>query len=294
MTNLGSLLDEWHAAVHKESELIGNDQLLLAAAANYMLSMLPTVTYPVNQIARKLDWINIVAYDFYNPALARNRSGPFAALQSPQINAETPPCGYNGISAWLATTMPANKIVLGLPFYDGTLPYNQIKYFIEKHPGRRQDHSDKYVVDYFSAGNTWIGYNDIQSIRAKVEYTRGKGLLGYYAWHVGSDRDGTLSGAGINQGFYFYLILIELKLFQFEFADTSNGTSPGINNGTAAVNSTGTSNGTHTSTGTATSIATGVGTVTGTVTNTITSTNTNTNTFICVNTCLALALASSV
>jgi chitinase len=228
MTNLGSLLDEWRAAVDKESELTGNDRLLLVAAVKYTSSMSPTVTYPVNQIARKLDWINVVAYDFYNPALSGNRTGPFAALRSPQINAETPPCGHNGVSALLAATMPANKIVLGLPFYgaawrlvnennreifapasgraesdevyindsDGTLPYNQIKYFIAKHPGGRQNHSDEYVVDYFSAGNTWIGYNDIQSIRAKVEYARGKGLLGYYAWHVGGDRDGTLSGAG--------------------------------------------------------------------------------------------------
>jgi chitinase len=67
--------------------------------------------------------------------------------------------------------------------------------FIAKHPGGRQNHSDEYVVDYFSAGNTWIGYNDIESIRAKVEYARGKGLLGYYAWPVGCDRDGTLSAA---------------------------------------------------------------------------------------------------
>jgi chitinase len=231
MTNLGSLLDEWRAAVYKESELTGNDQLLLVAAVKYTSSMSPTVTYPVNQIARKLDWINVVAYDFYNPALSVDSTGPFAALHSPQINEETAPSGDNGVNAWLKTSVPANKIVLGLPFYgaawslvnennreifaaaagraqsdgndkvyindsDGTLPYNQIKYFIAKHPGGRQNHSDEYVVDYFSAGNTWIGYNDIESIRAKVEYARGKGLLGYYAWHVGGDRDGTLSGAG--------------------------------------------------------------------------------------------------
>ncbi|XP_059455022.1 class V chitinase-like [Corylus avellana] len=300
MTNFGSLLDEWRAAVDKESQLTGNDRLLLVAAVNYTSSTSPTVTYPVNQIARKLDWINVVAYDFYNPALAGNRTGPFAALHSPQINAETPPCGHNGVSAWLATTMPANKIVLGLPFYgaawrlvnennreifaaaagraqsdkvyindsDGTLPYNQIKYFIEKHPGGRHDHSDEYVVDYFSTGNTWIGYNDIQSIRAKVDYARGKGLLGYYAWHVGGDRDGTLSGAASSAW----------PIPRLEQADT------------------GTDNGTETGTGTATSTATGVGTVTGTVTSTITDANTNTNTFTCINTCLAPApaLASSL
>ncbi|XP_059435767.1 class V chitinase-like [Corylus avellana] len=312
MTNLGSLLDEWRAAVDKESELTGNDRLLLVAAVNYTSSTSPTVTYPVNQIARKLDWINVVAYDFYNPALSGNRTGPFAALRSPQINAETPPCGHNIVSAWLATTMPANKIVLGLPFYgavwrlvnennreifvaaagraqsdkvyindlDGTLPYNQIKYFIEKHPGGRHDHSDEYVVDYFSAGNTWIGYNDIQSIRAKVEYARGKGLLGYYAWHVGGDRDGTLSGAAFGAW----------PILGPEQADIGNGTDISI------ADSTDTGNGTTTGTGTSTSTATGVGTVTGTVTSTITSTNTNTNTFICNNTCLAptSALASSV
>ncbi|XP_059455133.1 class V chitinase-like [Corylus avellana] len=282
-------------------------------AVNYTSSTSPRVTYPINQIARKLDWINVVAYDFYNPALSGNRTGPFAALHSPQINAETPPCGHNGVSAWLATTMPANKIVLGLPFYgtawclvnennreifaaaagraqsdkvyindlDGTLPYNQIKYFIEKHPGGRQDHSDKYVVDYFSAENTWIGYNDIHSIRAKVEYARGKGLLGYYAWHAGGDRDGTLSGAAFGAW----------PITGLGQAGTSTGTDNGTEIGF------GTDNVTKTSTGTATSTATGVSTVTSTVTNAITGTNTNTNTFTCINsTCLAPAptLASSL
>jgi hypothetical protein len=36
----------------------------------------------------------------------------------------------------------------------------------------------------------------INSITAKVEYAKEKALLGYYAWQVADDRNGTLARAG--------------------------------------------------------------------------------------------------
>jgi chitinase len=112
MKNLGSLLDEWREAVDKESELTGNDRLLLVAAVNYMSST-SDVSYPFHNITRNLDWINLVAYNLYDPALSKDSTGPFAALLH---SLQTAPSADNGVNAWL-TSVPANKIVLGLPFY---------------------------------------------------------------------------------------------------------------------------------------------------------------------------------
>ncbi|XP_059455098.1 class V chitinase-like [Corylus avellana] len=270
MTKLGSLLTEWSAAVKHESDLTGNG---------------------------RLDWINLVAYDFYDPALSRNATGPFATLYGGN-DTIIPLYGDLGVEAWIQAPVAAQQIVLGLPFYgaawllvdatkteifapangpadghaagvyidpiNGTILYNQIKYFIETHPEGNEKYSADYVLDYFSAEKTWIGYNGIKSITAKVTYARDKTLLGYYAWHVGGDRDRTLSGAA-----------------------SGAWPIPGPERDTA----TGTSTSTGTATATATSTASGVGTVTGTVTSAITGTNTNKHTFICTNTCPAPAPA---
>jgi chitinase len=201
--------------------------------------------YPADAISKSLDWINVVAYDFYNPALSWNKTGPLSGLHSGNADNETPPCGDAGITAWLTTIVPARKIVLGLPFYgaawllqdekkteifapangaadgeangvhfnisDGTILYNQIKYFIEKHSSGKAKHSEDYVVDYFSHGTTWIGYNDTKSIKAKVEYAKEKALLGYYAWHVGGDRKWILSTAGYNYKYIYIVFDVQLS-----------------------------------------------------------------------------------
>lgn len=67
MTNFGILLNKWRAAVNQGAEWSGNDQLLLVAAVHYR----PTVVhnkpmdYPADAISKSLDWITVVAYDFY-------------------------------------------------------------------------------------------------------------------------------------------------------------------------------------------------------------------------------------
>jgi chitinase len=216
-TNLGSLLNEWRAEVDLESKLTGNDPLLLVAAVYYRPQIHgDSFNYPVPEIASSLDWINLVAYDFFNPALSGNNTGPFAALHNGHIHEEDPRCADPGVRAWIHHGVPANKIVFGLPFYgaawrlkddtqrgifaaadglaaglyinrsDGNILHNQIRYFIETHPGSEPVHSDDYVA-----------YNDTQSITAKVKYAKENALLGYYAWHVGGDRQGTLSQAGL-------------------------------------------------------------------------------------------------
>lgn len=53
------------------------------------------------------------------------------------------------------------------------------------------------VGDYCYAGTVWIGYDDTQSVSSKVSYAEGKGLLGYFAWHVGVDYNWVLSQLGL-------------------------------------------------------------------------------------------------
>ncbi|CAI9783083.1 unnamed protein product [Fraxinus pennsylvanica] len=111
----------------------------------------------------------------------------------------------------------ATKLVLGMPFYgyawrlvnannhgllapangpasadNGAMGYRQIKNFIAQNKAVTV-YNSTIVTNYCYAGTTWIGFDDTQTIAAKVSYAKQKGLLGYFAWHVGVDNNWALS-----------------------------------------------------------------------------------------------------
>jgi chitinase len=224
MTNLGLLLTEWRAAIAKDSTTTGKTALLLSAAFFYN-SNYYTVNYPFQAISNSMDWINLMAYDFYGPGWSPNVTGPPAALYNPtsQVSGDT------GVRNWIQAGVAAKKLVLGFPFYgyawrlvnannhgifspangaaissDGSITYSGIKDFITQNVTMaRTLFNSTIVTDYCYSGTTWIGYDDTNSISTKVTYAKGKGLLGYFAWHVGADKNFTLS----RNGKYCFLFL---------------------------------------------------------------------------------------
>ncbi|XVF20545.1 hypothetical protein REPUB_Repub12eG0009600 [Reevesia pubescens] len=214
MNNLGLLLNEWRAAVNNESTRTGKSKLLLSAAL-FRNSDYYTLNYPIQAIKNSLDWINVMAYDFYGPGWS-NVTGPPAALFNPGNLVS----GDYGIKTWIKAGISSKKLVLGFPFYgyawllknannhglfaptsgpaispDGDLGYGQIKNFISQNSAI-EVYNATVVSNYCYSGTTWIGFDDTQSISAKVSYAKENGLLGYFAWHVGADDNWTLSQAG--------------------------------------------------------------------------------------------------
>jgi chitinase len=217
MTNLGSLLTEWRAAIATESSTTNNTMLLLSGAFFYNSSYY-TVNYPFQAISNTMDWINLMAYDFYGPGWSPNVTGPPATLYNPtsQVSGDT------GVKNWIQAGVAAQKLVLGIPFYgygwllanatnheifssangvatfispNGSITYSGIQDFISNNNATAV-YNSTIVTDYCYAGTTWIGYDDMQSIYTKVTYAKGNGLLGYFAWHVGADKNFTLSRNG--------------------------------------------------------------------------------------------------
>ncbi|KAK9275344.1 hypothetical protein L1049_022608 [Liquidambar formosana] len=52
-----------------------------------------------------------------------------------------------------------------------------------------------YVVNYFSVGVEWMGYDDVEAIRAKVSYAKERQLLGYIVFEISYDENWVLSQA---------------------------------------------------------------------------------------------------
>ncbi|XP_015892901.3 class V chitinase [Ziziphus jujuba] len=211
-TNFGTLLNEWRTAIANEARISGKPTLLLTAAVFRSSNYGDSLNYPVQSVSDNLDWINVMSYDFYGPGWSPNFTAPPAALYSGasgQVN------GDAGISDWIQSGVAARKIVLGLPFYgyawrlvnsnnhglfapangsaiSGGIGYGQIRTFISQNEATAV-YNGTVVTDYAYSGTTWIGYDDTQSVSTKVSYAKGKGLLGYFAWHVGADSNWVLS-----------------------------------------------------------------------------------------------------
>ncbi|XP_062078324.1 class V chitinase-like [Humulus lupulus] len=212
MTQFGYLVDEWRSAVAEEARNSGRPPLLLVAAVFYSSRYETGDEYVVPALARSLDWINVMGYDFYAPDWS-SVTGPPGALYNPGRSANAD----NGIRAWIQAGFPVNKIVLGFPFIgygwtllnpsnngyfapttgaafpdNGAKTYQQIKEFIANNRATAVFNS-AVVSDYCYSGRTWFGYDDTQSIITKVRYIKEKRLRGYFAWHVGGDNNMGLS-----------------------------------------------------------------------------------------------------
>lgn len=165
----------------------------------------------VNNLAEAqnyLDFINIMAYDFYT-----------AGDQETGHHANLFPSGTKGRSA--ATTVeehiefgvPAEKLVLGIPFYGrmwegvtpdsnglfqpGTfkmgLPFHQIYAFtLTSNYQRVWDEKAQAPYLYSAKDSTWITFEDPESIRKKIDFIHEKGLKGGMFWEFSEDSTGQL------------------------------------------------------------------------------------------------------
>ncbi|KAL1205248.1 Class V chitinase [Cardamine amara subsp. amara] len=215
MSDFGQLLKEWRSAVDDESNRTGNDCLLLTAAV-YYTSEYNSASYPIQAIKDSLDWVNIIAYDFYTPE-SSTVTAAAAGLYDPTKAERT--CGEFGLTHWLNAGLPEKKAVFGFSYAgwawtlkdgkdhgydaaakgvafppDGSIDYSQIKTFITSDQATPY-HDPNVVGDYCYSGKTWIAYDDTLCITAKVQYAKQKGLLGYFAWNVGADDKSVLSKA---------------------------------------------------------------------------------------------------
>ena len=216
MNNYGVLLKEWRAAINARSL-----PLLLTAAVHYIPDANSVARFPIQAITQNLDFINVMAYDFYGPGWAPKPlvTRPHAPLRNPK----SPVSGSNGISKWISAGVPAKMLVLGIPFYgyawklenannngilapsiggdtsfgdDGTPTYKQIRDFISE-KGAIVKYNSSYVTNYCYSGTTWVVYDDLQAISGKAVYVKNSGLLGYFAWNIVQDSNWALSKQGM-------------------------------------------------------------------------------------------------
>ena len=160
-----------------------------------------------------LDWLNIMSYDFFNSLTST--TGHHAGLYASEFAAPTDRNADASVRQHIAAGIPPHKLVLGVAFYGrgfaGVKPANNgLNQSYARYDG---DHSYAELVDkligkegfvrywderakapylWNEAAKTFITYDDPESIRAKADYVRAKGLGGMMFWELSQDRNDEL------------------------------------------------------------------------------------------------------
>ncbi|XP_076283245.1 endochitinase-like [Lasioglossum baleicum] len=175
-------------------------------------------SYKISKIAAYLDFINVMTYDFngyYNGYTGMN--SPLYASAKDEHDDYYRQLNINAsIHYWLDQGAPANKLIVGIPFYgitftlkdssqhglhapasgpgkkgpftndEGNIGYNEMCVNLKK-SGWTVVRTGKEDVPYAYKGKQWVSYDDPSSVRLKAEYAKSHNLGGVMIWSVDTD-----------------------------------------------------------------------------------------------------------
>ena len=171
----------------------------------------------LSKLNQYVDYANVMTYDIHG------NWDTYTDFNAPLYNNTDTSPQYKdsvdtSIKAWTNTTFPANKIIMGVPFYGyiyksvGNLNNglyqsysgaNSISYaniegnYLNATGYVRYWHSQSMVPWLFN-GSTFISYDDAQSMGYKASYINSKGLGGAMMWELSQDPNRVLLTALYN------------------------------------------------------------------------------------------------
>ncbi len=206
-----TLLAEFQAAMQAEAKQSGKPELLLTIAAPSSLWFLSG--FELEQIHPHVDWINLMAYDYYGPwSHQTGANAPLSADSTPGGNAFI----SHSVDNYLDQHVPPDKIVLGIATYArsfagvgsadygvsstaagfggrctgeaGILGYFELDPIL--HSGDYQLHGHEKTGTPFAynpTSRTFISYDDPKSIALKVAFVNQRHLGGAMFWAIDLD-----------------------------------------------------------------------------------------------------------
>ena len=201
--NFTLMFKELRAALDELSEKTGKRYQLTTAVPDFKAFLDRT---DMGEVATYLDYVNLMTYDFY--VGAGDSVGHHSNLY-PYGDA-TNRSGDRGVADYIAAGVPAEKLVLGIPFYgrgwvvsttennglnrfaDSVIRvggYTDIKDSISQLPGFKRYWDDKAKAPYLfnEEKRQLIVYDDEESVAIKCQYVKDKGLGGVMFWQYESD-----------------------------------------------------------------------------------------------------------
>jgi len=165
----------------------------------------------LSKLAQYLDYANVMTYDLHG--YWDSNTDLLAPLYdnndpSPQYKASVD----KAVTAWLGASFPAEKIVMGIPFYgylyssvnnsnnglyqsfggSNSIGYQAIKDNYLNKPGYTSHIHSQSKVPWLFNGTIFISYEDPKSIGHKTDYIKSKKLGGAMVWELSQDPEGEL------------------------------------------------------------------------------------------------------
>ncbi|WP_243158154.1 glycoside hydrolase family 18 protein [Aminipila terrae] len=163
------------------------------------------------KLAQYLDYANIMTYDLHGTwDTYTDLHAPLyvSSDSSPQYKSSVDSC----VNEWLNASFPADKLVLGIPFYGyiyssvnnqnsglyqtysgaNSISYKSIVNNYLNKPGYIKYFHSQSLVPWLFNGSTFISYEDPQSITYKTTYINTKKLGGAMIWELSQDPNGVL------------------------------------------------------------------------------------------------------
>jgi len=214
--NLAALLSTVRGALDVAAPENQRHELGIAVSASPEMI---DASYPPT-LAAHVDHVNVMSYDYHvGSAIAHHNAPLFALPDDPTPTASV----AASLRAWRDAGVPADRLVLGIPFYarafadvatggDGLLqpadPAGTAAWsgegfayrdLVAKQPekaGFRRYWSEAAAVPYLhdAVSRVFITYDDPRSVALKTAFARDNGFGGIMAWELGGD-DGTLLDA---------------------------------------------------------------------------------------------------
>lgn len=174
------------------------------------------------QYSKSMDWVNVMTYDFHGDwdSTTNFHSHLYPDPADPTVGIARTYNIDDALTKLMANGMPADKIVLGIPYYgrgfggvaslnDGLYQkktraagkvgvqteagYGDYKALKDVAGVRKYHPVTKQLYLYTTTGDWW-SYDDVQTIRLKNEYLKAKGLRGNFSWALdGDDANATLT-----------------------------------------------------------------------------------------------------
>lgn len=209
---LATLIKEMKEEFSREAGLEPGRQPLLLSAAMSAGKVTITSGYDVAKIAPHLDFINLLTYDFHGSwESVTGHHSPLFQGQKDSRSDRFNNADY-ALSYVLRRGAPAQKLLMGIPSFGrtftlassrtdvgapvsgpgepgqftkepGMLAYYEICDFLRGATVHRLDQQ----VPYATKGNQWVGYDDQESVRKKVQYLKNKQLGGAAVWTLDLD-----------------------------------------------------------------------------------------------------------
>ncbi|XP_030077380.1 chitotriosidase-1 [Microcaecilia unicolor] len=217
-----TLVQDLMKAFQQEAKNTGKERLLLSAAVAAGKGTIDA-GYEISKISQVLDFINVMTYDLHGSweSVTGHVSPLYKGIKDTgsagSLNVDF------AINYWKDNGAPAEKLIMGIPTYGrsftlkssdssvgapasgpalpgqftkeaGFWAYYEICTFLKD---ATTTWIEEQKVPYSVKGNQWVGYENVESIKRKVQYLKMNNLGGAMVWAIDLD---DFTGSFCNQG----------------------------------------------------------------------------------------------